>query len=54
MRKATCQAISCETVFEMFYMHVWMEGIHYCLNIVGSQRKMETVYFQRLLVGPLT
>lgn len=33
MSEATRQAISYETVFEMFYMYVWMESIHYFSHI---------------------
>lgn len=34
MSEATPQAISYKTVYEMFYLYVWMESIHYFLHIV--------------------
>lgn len=45
MSEATRQPISCKTVFEMFYLCVWMESTHF-LHIVEKQCKMKTGYFQ--------
>lgn len=51
MSEATHQAISYKTVFETFYMYVWMESIHYFLHTVEKYCKMETGYFQQWLMG---